>query len=357
MKRLILVSIVLVGFRTAAVPQYKLVDLGTLGGKSGSEAFGVNNRGAVVGSTAVVLEQSAEPFAQPKLADWGLEQAFVWKDGRFTLLKPPRYNSSKALAINDQGLVIGTSQAGMISWWWKDGKTGDLALQPDNTLSPYYLWAKRLNNKGQVVGAARIWENGVTRALVPGDDQNELKPASVASAINDAGVVVGSRNINDVVSAIVVERGVVRELVGLGGRSVANDINNAGVVVGESSKDNAPGQPVAWRNGLIEMLPLPTGKSSGSATAINRTGDIVGSSPGGFDQPRSAMLWHNGVVTDLNSVLPKGTEWTLVDANDINDRGWIVGKGTKEGESTWRAYLLMPISEQIAKPLPAARRK
>src|SRR5437870_351738 len=78
--------------------KYKVVDLGTLGG-SFSDAFGVNNRGEVVGFSTVSGDVSLH--------------AFLWQNGLLTdlgILGPPdALPSSIAVAINDAGEVVGAS--------------------------------------------------------------------------------------------------------------------------------------------------------------------------------------------------------------------------------------------------------
>jgi probable HAF family extracellular repeat protein len=46
-------------------------------------------------------------------------------------------------------------------------------------------------------------------------------------------------------------------------------------------------------------------------------------------------------MRDLNSLLPANSGWELTAAYGINDRGQIVGKGKKDGQT--KAYLLTPI--------------
>ena len=50
------------------------------------------------------------------------------------------------------------------------------------------------------------------------------------------------------------------------------------------------------------------------------------------------MLWSNGVMIDLNSLLPTGSDWLLQAATAINDCGQIVGYGTVDGRQG--AFLL-----------------
>jgi probable HAF family extracellular repeat protein len=80
-------------------PRYKVVDLGTLGG-SISQAFGINNRGDVVGFATTAGDVSLH--------------AFPWRDGLMadlgTLGAPYTLPYSIAVSINNSGKVVGNSE-------------------------------------------------------------------------------------------------------------------------------------------------------------------------------------------------------------------------------------------------------
>jgi probable HAF family extracellular repeat protein len=89
-------------------------------------------------------------------------------------------------------------------------------------------------------------------------------------------------------------------------------------------------RPAVWTLGPpdnIQDLPLIAGDSSGAATAINDTGQIVGIS-GVCDQAvgrhtaKHAVLWENGTVTDIYPN-PPAPWWNTPTA--INQRGDVVG--------------------------------
>jgi probable HAF family extracellular repeat protein len=69
------------------------------------------------------------------------------------------------------------------------------------------------------------------------------------------------------------------------------------------------------------------------AYGINASGQVVGQSSNGH-----GFLYSGGVMTDLNSLLPAGSGWQLVNANAINDSGQIVGDGVINGQD--HAFLL-----------------
>ncbi|MGP0065832.1 MAG: hypothetical protein ACLQGP_19795 [Isosphaeraceae bacterium] len=73
------------------------------------------------------------------------------------------------------------------------------------------------------------------------------------------------------------------------------------------------------------------------ALAINDSGEVVGfgeNSSGGDD----AFLYSDDTLTDLNTLLPPDSGWTLTEATGINDSDQIVGYGIHNGEQ--RAFLL-----------------
>jgi len=71
------------------------------------------------------------------------------------------------------------------------------------------------------------------------------------------------------------------------------------------------------------------GSAGSVARAINAAGQVVGTQDG------HAYLWDssdpNGI--DLNTRLPGGSCWTLIDGWDINDAGQVVGCGSRYGQT------------------------
>jgi probable HAF family extracellular repeat protein len=78
------------------------------------------------------------------------------------------------------------------------------------------------------------------------------------------------------------------------------------------------------------------------AQAINNKGTVVGHSRVTTSSAslRAFVYFNNGVLRNLNEMIPAGSGWLLIGAEDINDNGWIVGYGTRSGET--RAFLLTP---------------
>ncbi len=229
--------------------------LGRIGGAR-SEAFDVNETGAVVGYTHVDSTSS--------------ERAFLWTSGDGMIVLPgrPAQMNSRALGINDDGLVVGYSA--------------------DSTATLAVAWT----------------DSGVVALTGLGGIN------STATAVSASGTIVGWANLDDVVVRACAWDSVgVADLGALPSAelSVALDVSDAGIIVGYSETDTLPpmygrDHATIWRgagaedlNGLIAESPQWT---LSQATGINESGDIVGF---GFN-PDS--LWHAFLLTPALSDVP-----------------------------------------------------
>lgn len=140
--------------------------------------------------------------------------------------------------------------------------------------------------------------------------------------------------------------GTVRDLGGLGsGSAVANDINARGTVAGVSSAPGGPTTAVVFGSGGPQALPPLEPQVTGisRADAVNHAGDVVGHASGFFNFPTldgSAVLWREGSAHNLNALVTDANGFVLRSAEDIDERGRIVGYGTIDGET--HAFLLTP---------------
>jgi probable HAF family extracellular repeat protein len=81
-----------------------MTDLGTLPGRNNSHAFGINNRGQVVGES----DAGTSPY---------LPHAFLYEHGAMTDLGAlPVDNFSEGISINDSGEIAGNSSSHAILW-------------------------------------------------------------------------------------------------------------------------------------------------------------------------------------------------------------------------------------------------
>ena len=125
-------------------------DLGNLGGSVdvslpavGNRAIYINHRGTVVGGSTLAGNKTAHAFLWSR--DSGMKDLGVL-NGDF---------NSGALAINDRGEVVGTSndeKGNLRAFLWRNGLMTDLnSLAPSD--SPLYLlFAAGINNRGEIVG-------------------------------------------------------------------------------------------------------------------------------------------------------------------------------------------------------------
>src|SRR5439155_1745606 len=159
-----------------------MTDLGTLGGPD-SYAYGLNNRGDVVGWTTGAS---------------GRPRAFLWSNGSMSDIGTLGGDAAEAWDINDAGQIVGDSEAFGLShaFLWQDGTMTDLG-----TLGGIrgFSGAYGINEAGQVVGYsytqtygmehACLWQDGVMTDLGAREGYT-----SRAFAISDVGQIVGTSN-------------------------------------------------------------------------------------------------------------------------------------------------------------------
>lgn len=309
----------------------------------------INNSGEIVGAAVF----PGDPINR---------HAAVWRNGVVTDLGTPGFFSG-ATDINDKGVIAGAEniigpdglpRRNILTW---TNGVRDLLTPPEVFVSEEFYAAdfssSAINNAGLVVGQnvppgpqlqPVLWSNGSIRAL----STEGFSPLASAGArhINDLGQMAGwaMDPIRGVTHAVVWDNATAapRDLgtVGMGSTSYGLVINNAGVVAGDTYGPNSFSYAALWdQDGTGSILPSLGGRSS--VWGINNSGIVVGESAG------RAVMWKDGVVTDLNSlVADSGLTFTIAVA--INDLGQIVcSGGADSGE-----YLLTP--DATPTPVPAA---
>jgi probable HAF family extracellular repeat protein len=131
--------------------------------------------------------------------------------------------------------------------------------------------------------------------------------------------------------------------------SEARAISNNGQVCGVYAYPNPNGGPsirraFLWSEGDTTELGILPGYLRSIAMDVNNDGTVVGFCSNNL--PNHAFIWHNGVMTDLNDLIPADSKLTLDHARAINDNGQILCLAFDENNSHVAA-LLSPIPSPI----------
>ena len=304
-----------------------LTDLGTLGGPNSSVAWqGQNNRGTIVGiSETGALDPLGEAWSCSAFfptVTYKTCRGLVWENGSMTALGTLGGNNSYAASSNSRGQAVG----------WAETPVHDPTCNAPQVLQfRAVMWDTRKHSTTEL-------------PPVRGDS------TSAATAINDAGQVVGISGACDVAvgnlsatHAVMWEKGSVTDLGNLGGAKwhTPTAINPAGDVVGFS---DLPGDAVMhaflWtkRDGMRDLGTLP-GDAISQANGINARGQVVGISCGAVCR---AFFWEKGVMYDLNTLMAPGFADFLSSAQAINDAGNITGRVVEAATGRRLAFVASP---------------
>jgi probable HAF family extracellular repeat protein len=297
---------------------YSLTDLGTISGYDKSRAYGINDNGDVVGTALSSNSSSTLPFIWDKQT--GI-QAIEQLSGSF----------ANAYGINNDKQVVGVSGSSC-GFKWDNGVITSLG-----SVGPWGYKPINIGNNGVVVGSsfnsfgderATFWNTENVKT----DFISESYRAR-ANAINDQGQIIGWVWTDDWHAFVWDNEHGLKIFSSIGLQNLGYDINNKGQIVGTDYG------AVLWE--------LDKRISIGNFTpyAINDLSEVAGSGVTIIDGSRYyyACYWENGIMYDLNSLIPANSGWLLKDAFDINNKGQIVGYGIVNGQE--RAFLLTPIPE------------
>jgi probable HAF family extracellular repeat protein len=384
----------------AQAPRYTVTDLGPANNQF-SQATGIDNFGMVTGIAAA--------------AD-GSQHAVYWLNGVMTDIGKTGLGGPNSYAgtANEFGQVGGQAETSVkdpnkenfcgygtglqcLVFTWQFGG----AMTPLPTLGGTNSAFGWMNNVGEIAGTAEnsqkdpacpgtVAVNGTGpqvldfEAVIWGPKPGQIRPlsplagdtVSMGFGINDYGEVVGASGTcaNTIIPgfpgaphAVLWEKdGSAHDLGNLGGTvntailgpgNVAFAINNRGEVTGQSDLvGNNTFHPFLWTKatGMLDLGVLP-GDLVGAGTAMNNRGEVVGASvsaPGPASGNPRAFVWKQGVMTDLNTLIPANSPLYLMTSFAINDAGEIVGFGMTEGGDL-HGFLATPTSSEIGENIDA----
>jgi probable HAF family extracellular repeat protein len=255
----------------------------------------------------------------------------IWRNGKMTALSTLRGGQNgQAYWTNDRGQVVGFAENGTIDptcassvpfqvlrfeavIWGPNGDVHELHPLKGDTVG----FAFGINDKGEAVGATGVCSN------------TSLPPVHPAGA-----------------HAVLWEKdGTPTDLGSLAGLApnVAGSINNLGQVVGTSPFSDGTIHSFLWTRttGMQDLGTFPGAVVTVAPCChtINDKGQVAGFSIDAVGNMR-AFLWRNGVMSDLNALVPDSPLYLLA-ASSINDAGEIAGYGVNS-DGDVHAFLATP---------------
>ena len=316
-------SILLPGTLQAQRNYYIATEIGGFGGRT-TYAYGMNNRGDVVGVATTPVAESS--------------QAFLYRNGSTSHLGTLYgRRESMAMAINDAGAIVGRCG---VPFLYEEGVMQDITLY----LGGESGQAIAINSKGGVLGAVNSTSSGLvafyydSHGIVP--IVWMFQPSGPANwtlnevmDMNDSGMIIGSAGSSDGSHGFLLNGTNVTDL---GVYAIPRAINNLGDVVG-----NWNGSIMVWSGTNSQNLPI----WNATPRDINDSGQIVGTEyAGGSQRP---FLYDLDTKFVLESLIlgTNLTGVTLIDVNCINNNRQIAVVGTSGYNNTlkYRSFLLTPV--------------
>ena len=272
----------------------------------------------------------------------GVAQAQVLRGKKFTTLGSlPGFTNTSGQNISDSGLVIGSSVNGdsdHATFFYYDG-----VIHPV-TSDQGFVQLFGVTSNNVVLGTINssrpfLATNGVITFL-------DL-PNGFPLSINNAGVLAGTAYVttnsdSQLRAAFFVGTNVTfipTDTIG-DGNSVATALNDAGHVIGVASS-NGVNRAFLFRDGVTSDLGLLEGWNGLYPAAINSRDQIVGFAVNGPDSSVAPFLWEAGELINLSQFVRKHQGTIAAGQSiDINDAGTIVTTLNKNGRT--RAVLLTP---------------
>ena len=328
------------------------IPLGTLGGPSSDVVWPVKNDFGLISGTSENGQHDPlnETFSCPVfgLVSGNSCVAFAWRNNTMTQLPGLGGNNSIGAGVNNRGQIVG----------WAENAVHDPTCTSGGGLVQVLQFE------------AVVWEMHDGHWRVRQLPAFAGDPDAAATAINDAGEVVGISGLCSValggysaIHAVLWEEGKPIDLGNLGGHgwNTPGAINNHGVVAGfaNQSTDLATGslaflpEAFIWtrEGGMVDLHTL-SGDAISEATDINDAGQVVGVSYAKTDfSGARAFVYQNGVMTPLNQLISKSDQasFYISSTGGINNLGEIAAQANLVSNgvvtSVLHAVLLVPTGD------------
>lgn len=278
------------------------------------------------------------------------EHAFLWASGTITDLGTLGGTYSEAKSINDAGKIVGTAYVSggtAHPFSYESGSMTDLLGGSSDKLG----WATDINNAGTIIGQAQNSSYNLRPVKFASSSTVDLSAQgmttnAVPHAINDVGTIAEYKANR----ANLFVAGTEYLLPTIGGtQSQSTDINILGQVCGGSLNTGnllmhaflyQPAQAGGTTGSTIDLGTL--GGSESIALKMNAWGVVVGRAEISPNNASRAFVYTEcSAMVNLNTLIPSNSGWVLEMATGINDKGQIVGVGSKNGVSN-KGFLLTP---------------
>jgi probable HAF family extracellular repeat protein len=317
----------------------QITDLGTLGGNNSTIEWPVlNTHGIIVGgSETTQLDPNGENFCLISTGTTNYCRGFLWQNGSMVALPTLGGPNSYAVGVNNRDLVIGWSETAAADpscaapqvynihgFTYQNGALADLPPLPGDQLSGPLA----LNDSGEIVGTSGICANPNTVGFPLTRHAVMWKPNG---SVIDLGNLGGSKpDPNNFQSGF-----------------AATNINDLGQVVGFSVvAGDTTVHAFLWDQGVMTDIPPVAGDALSVAWGIGEHGEVLGQSCDVNFNCRG-FIWKNGILTDINALLPAHSNLYVIDANFLNEEGEITGQAVDLTTGAMPAVLISPVDNDL----------
>jgi probable HAF family extracellular repeat protein len=306
--------------------QGQMTDLGTLGGLNSQAAGG--NPGQVI----AVLSETAEidPLGENFCGFFTdlVCGAAIWQHGTMTRLPTLGGINAAALTYNAGGQIVGVSD---------DGTLDPSCIAPQKSHFQAVTWTP----KGVIQKLPPLPGDNVGVAIRGNDHGQVAGTSGLCSNTRFGGFAFGPH-------AVLWDHGSPINLGSLGGSGVglAAGVNNRGQVIGAASSSDGTPHPFLWTSatgmrdlGLLSMDPADAGNTP---FEINDRGQMVGASCDITLATCRGYIWQNGIMTDINDLLPADSPLYVILPLTINESGQIAGLAVVKSTGDVHAFVATP---------------